>query len=1058
MTGPLNVLHDTDDVHRLLRRVETARLARDLGVSEKAADERSAIPELRLAATAALAEVLADAQVDDLLRQLAAEPDAIAVPLQVKDAFQKWTGYLYALLDVGNAPSVDDLFLFATAGLFARQPTEVRALLRRLDVREAVRSARLGATDLPWDERVRFNISIALLFLIRQHSRSDIAQAGDAIRRVAVDQKQIEKSWLASRAHAHRDSATLLGLYHLAKATERVAEFLLSGTVDTGRQQLSDFGPELRRLLIRAEEYLLLGLDGETRFWLNGVTVGLWRLRADSIWIAGRGISERLDALLRELAVGERERNIYSLLPSQQEAIRQSLLDPARVAVVLQMPTSAGKTLLAEFSIIQAFEAYKDVTRVVFIAPTRALVTQTFRTLTEDLRPLGIDVAAASSAVEEDPFEMNLLLNSGGVLVVTPEKCDLLLKTHPEWFKGLRLVIVDEAHLLHDSARGVKLELLLATIRREHAQARLLLLTPFIDNASQIATWLGGPRGLPVTVQWRPARLLLGLCQIGGPKASRALTLEWTDPFKIGPAPETITVPVDVALTSVQSARNRTVFLIDKLKNLGTCLALCSSSRVEAERVAVSVAKDRDEKKAGELSAGLRVAIALARDEYGTASALAHCLERGVAFHHSALSPMLRYLIEDQVRAKCLDVVAATTTLAQGMNFPVAVVVVNSVHKPYGGGNLTPAEFWNIAGRAGRVGLVDKGLVIFAGRNHEEHFERYSAQLSDTVRSALLTVLRQASASNSLKEAYRIHEELRPFLQYLAHAVATLAPGEANAMLEELLQASLANTQVASGVDAQAMRLVARRYMDAISGKGTSYLKVADTTGLGSFSFDELFARIGEDAVLRAGPAGLLERKAEGLTHLVEALRWLPELDLAIGLGEGDMSASAVAQVVQGWVEGKRIVDLASSFPGKTEADRIRDAASYVYGTVTQTISWGAHAYMKGWMMQNRAASETLTPAQEMLPAYIQHGVNSPEAAVASLLTVPRQVAEGFAAEFRDRYGELRPEKSGVFREFIELAGVESWGAAMGRSKLASSVNPEDLRTVWRKMSGLDPS
>src|SRR5688500_10858683 len=126
MTDPLTTLHDSADVRQLLRRVDTARLARDLGVPHTAEQEKEAIPALRIAASLALAESLADEQVDDLLRSMAAERDATEVSSGARAAFQKWVGYVYALLDIGDMPTIDELFLFVSAGLLARQPVEVR--------------------------------------------------------------------------------------------------------------------------------------------------------------------------------------------------------------------------------------------------------------------------------------------------------------------------------------------------------------------------------------------------------------------------------------------------------------------------------------------------------------------------------------------------------------------------------------------------------------------------------------------------------------------------------------------------------------------------------------------------------------------------------------------------------------------------------------------------------------------------------------------------------------------------------------------------------------------
>lgn len=1057
MRDALAELHDSAAVHALLRRVDTARLADELGAREYVTPDPDATSRLRVVASLAFAELLGEASVDQLLRTFAAEANGPAASKAQIASFRKWTGYINALLDAKIPPSLDDLFMFAASGLLARQPTEVRSILRQPLVRSSIRNQRDRASELPWSERVRFNVSYSLLLLVRQEGRSDLIASGDGIRRVAEDQRAFESSWLRTQTNARRDATTLLGYYHLAQALERLSEFLLVGTLRSGNQVITDFEPELRRLLVRAEEFIGFGGDSETQMWLSCVSIILWRLRADSLWVTARGISERLDQLLDALTSSERERQVFSLLPSQQEALRQSLLDPNRIAVVLQMPTSAGKTLLAEFSIIQTIENYKGETRIVYVVPTRALATQTYRTLIQDLRPLGIDVVAASSAFEEDPYELNLLVESKGVVVATPEKLDLMLRSHPEWFETLRMVVVDEAHLLQDKERGVRLELLLANIRRERPQAKLLLLTPFLENAQQVATWLGGARGLPITVHWRPSRLLLGLSSIAGAGRNRALTIEWSDPYSRDQSPTPIRIPVSIPSRDVQTTRSRLVYLAHKFQDLGTILGLCTGSRIEAETAALALARTRAVIPETSRTSGLRVAIALAESEYGSDSSLSFCLQRGVAFHHSALSPMLRYLVEEEVRAGVVKIIIATTTLAQGMNFPVAVVLVHSVHKPYGGGNLTPAEFWNIAGRAGRVGLVDRGLVIFTGKDHREHFDRYSSLLTDSVRSALLAVLGSLSPTVELKQLYRQHEELRPFLQYLAHAAASRSPTEALANLEELLQASLANAQVTTEAQSRAMRSVARRYLESIRAQKSGYLRTSDATGLGSFSFDELFAKIGNDAILRAGPGEVLSRRAEGLSHLVDALKWLPELDLAIGLGEGPMNSDAVARVIQGWIDGKTAQDLSTEFPGHEREDRVRKAAAYLFGKVSQTISWGAHAYVRGWFLRQPQNTPDAHRSNEMLPAYIQFGVRTPEAAVASLLGVPRQFAESFGGVFREKHGLLAPESAKMFQGFVETADSGVWRDVVSRSTLKDAVSADDVRGVWRRMQGLDP-
>lgn len=87
-------------------------------------------------------------------------------------------------------------------------------------------------------------------------------------------------------------------------------------------------------------------------------------------------------------------------------------------------------------------------------------------------------------ALEINSVEMNLLQegfvgNPFRMLVTTPEKLDLMLRQGWEAKIGrpLTLGIVDEAHTIQFGSRGLKLELLLATINKECIHAQFLLLT-----------------------------------------------------------------------------------------------------------------------------------------------------------------------------------------------------------------------------------------------------------------------------------------------------------------------------------------------------------------------------------------------------------------------------------------------------------------------------------------------------------------------------------------------------------------------------------------------------
>lgn len=1052
MPDSLQDIFDASEVRSTVNSVEGSRIARGVGLNGHIEDDERTL--IRTAAIIAFSNLIGEQGTEERIR--VGPPAITAPPAATTDAFELWNALIDTFIDAPEDLEVEDFIFFSAVGFLASRSAEVRAKLRRSDIRAFLDRSIESLDQLPWTDRVKTTTQLALIQITRQADRDDMVRSSLLLTDLSAIQKSTEAEWLEHQANPRRDSARLLGTYHLAQAIIRTSEFILKGSVTRNGAEVGDFAAELHRLLIKAEEFLTLSGSLDEVFALQACAVILLNLRSESIWVSGRNISDRIDQLLTELVAQGREQPVFSLLPSQRDALRQSLMDRSRIAVVLQMPTSAGKTLLAEFAIAQTFDAYRNAARCAYIVPTRALATQTRRTLAEDLGPLGIAVSAAGGAFEEDPYELNLLMGQDGVVVSTPEKLDLLLRAHPEWAKNLRLVVVDEAHLLGEkkSDRGVRLELLLANLRREYPQARLLLLTPFIQNANAIAAWLGQEQGTPIEVHWRPSRLLLGLTRIEGRKGEKSLNIEWLDPYKRNSTPPPLRGTTDDLQGDISTKAKRVLALEKIFRPMGTTMALFSASPEGAEQSALAVANERDVIPRDRQTSALRLAIALARIEYGEDSDLAHCLERGTAFHHSALSSVLRYLVEDQIRAKAISYVAATSTLAQGMNFPVATILIHSVHKPFGGGNFSSSEFWNIAGRAGRVGLADKGFVVFVSDNDRQHFERYSRALNESLRSAFLDVIPQLLGSSDVRTKYLRLKEFRPFIQFLAHAAATQGPANASRNLEEVLQSSLAYKQAATASDAQAIRQIANEYLRTIAQLPTSYLKTADETGLASFSFSNLFARVRDDPILFDGPGRVMQERQAGLTHLVDILKWLPELDLAIGLGQGPMSAEAVAEVAQGWMDGRQIHELAGPFDADEPKARVRMAARYVNSTVSSVLSWGAHAYLRSWFMANRKVADETGADTLMFPSYLQYGVHTPEAAVASLLGVPRAFAESLGDVYRNRFGNLTPNTASRLKSFIEDADVRAWAEIVERSP-ASGVNAADLRKVFRQMQGL---
>ena len=982
-----------------------------------------------------------------------------------EQCFLSWKS-LFALYENNNKERLKliDFLRYCASGLAADRPTDVRNSTQKIDVYDLFGQS-IDEVEDQWDTQLYRSISCAIISLISQKNSADLKRSRELIKELSHLQKEIEPHWLAQIDGDQRKIVKVAGFYHLAQAVLRLSEYLVSGFVKDESKNKLPFEQELKRLLIKAERFFEASGDLELIEWFSCSAICIYELFRNSLWRLMYGISDVFDEFISYLASDNNEHQFFSLLPSQREAINNSLLDPQKIAVVLQMPTSAGKTLLAEFSIVQALEAFGRDSRILYLTPTRALATQAKHSLSADFRHLGVSVTQASSAFEEDPLELELLQEQSGVIISTPEKADLLLRRDRKWFSEIKLVVIDEAHMLNEGDRGARLELLLANIRREVQDIRLLLLTPFVANAKILSDWLGGDRGVPINIAWRPTTSLVGIVekkpvineegkQVRG---QVGLDVLWRIPHSSEKDFEfESTLIKAIPSAETKSARALVNTCAKKLSNVGATLAMFPTSLVEAEKAAYEIALGRPYLSDNKISDELAFAIALAENDFGDDCQLAECLRKGVAYHHSSLSPELRFLIEDQIKNKVINYVAATTTLAQGMNFPVSSVIVHSTHKPYGGGDLTHGEFWNIAGRAGRVGLSDKGLVVFANPKHKDKWEYYTKTLDTPIVSSLLDLASYLGTEElNLKQLYKDVPKIRPFLQYFAHSMAVLGSTKAKEITFELINSSLMYQQLDDLTAIRKIRDLSSTYVDMLAEKNSGYLKLADSTGLGSFSFDELVGKVLQSDLLMSGPDAVLQSNTAGIKELIEAFRWIPEFNLSVDDEKaGSLNTDAIAHIVQGWIEGASIKELAKYHPNakKDEHKKINSVGKYIYSTVSQSISWGVHAYSKALALNTNEDSDKLT---NMLPSYIQYGVNSPEASVASLLGVPRVFAQAISQQFINKHGNVTKENVKTFKAFVESHNGTEWDNVVKSSRIYSKVSASQAVSVVKKLQGI---
>jgi len=1031
-------------------------------------------------------------QVQRELGYLEPEPDT-AIVLEVAFALEMVVLDLITEgLPEGDEPlqvlrkTAEDTFRLLRAATLPSEPLMAGSLLLRMSAlavlgdkgADAARLLRhrdwplLPVDSADWGQRTWASIIDVWLRLIRKKGWEDRDQVLERIHQLRQTQADFEERYLnrLSASYAKSAALELIGLYHLAKAAEVLALFITDGRVDGNYRVDLLLDSHFDRSLAVCANAQLFELEPLTRL----LAACARQLVENSIWTVTRSVNSRVTQFVQSLVDhGRGDRALFDVLPPQRRTLAEAgLLGSSRRAVVVSLPTSSGKTLIAQFRILQALNQFdQEQGWVAYLAPTRALVNQLTRQLRRDFAPLGIQVEQVSPALDLDRFEMNLLGEQSPhlrfrVLVTTPEKLDLLLRRDWEAKIGrpLTLVVVDEAHNLQSPGRGLKLELLLSTINKECEKAQFLLLTPFIKNAREVARWLGGRNSgdISLSVDWQPNDRLVGIAElVAEPKPigrgyNYQLELQSVHTSRC-------TIAIEKPLVMLRSSDHPQSY--SQVSDVGTIAALMARSLSHRGPVIVMhstpawvwglAQKLVDNSSASQkLSPNVRLVCDYVKLELGADFPLVNCLRHGIGVHHAGLPDDIRVLMEWLFEEQEIKYLAATTTIAQGVNFPVSAVIMASNQYPSRTGSkpMPPEDFWNIAGRAGRVGHGELGVVALAAENADKA-EQYRAFINQNVGDLNSELIALALEARDMMEDLKGIVFKRPawssFLQYLAHTYLQMGkPDNFFQEIEQILRGTLGFEKLRTSHRELSTQLLAgiKGYTDYLQQPGQP-LKLVDSTG---FSLQSIRKVLGAKRNLNASSWDehkLFARGDATLKQMMGVLLQVPELreNLKDALGKGKQDGEKLALVIKDWVNGVSLIEIARQHFATSDGDKTTEltrCGQGLFGKLAQTASWGLGALL--------AITGSELPEEELqqlsnLPSRVFYGVNSDAAMALRLLGIPRTAAPPLAKAL-----QVKPENSlPDLRAHLLTLGPSDWEKAMGRS---GSV----YHRVWRKLEGLD--
>lgn len=900
----------------------------------------------------------------------------------------------------------------------------------------------------------------------------------------------MDSRWLFDRLYGLRNALAVLdqagsveGQGGLFRARTRLAE----GAAGLHRYLVYGVAQTLDRAQAQLEEaardtHPAADLDAR---W---VAFHLWQLlgyfRESSLWaVLPPGAAP---TVARAFTMGQPA--VTTLWPPQVDLLRRDqtpyALDPAVRRLVFSIPTSSGKTLIAQ--VLAADHLMREGMGVCFVAPTRSLCREVEASLRGRLRAL---VRPADVRFDDSQF-----IDIGGeepvVRVMTPERLAFLMRTDLDGvLAAYGLFVFDEAHTVADRDRGWTLEWVISTLHAltQQSDHRIIAMSAALGNRAALRGWLDPTdTGFHFDSDWRgPRRLhaiyttvkddataevlprprpnspervryeLRGRLHVRPTATGRVTSLETTEPVgALVVRPATRTRDEKASTPFYQTLAP----LVGALRQGGPVLVI-TPTKIEASRLASAVADQAEFEGPAWL-----VDLAVAR--VGENHPLTACLRKGVAYHHASLPSELLLGIESEVVGGGLAVVVATTTLTEGVNLPVKSVVISAqgVYGPNGFEEfITGARLLNAVGRAGRAGKEAEGWIVLA-RNAEfgiGDFQRLAPTEDEmpiastlSIEAALqelaeLEARLAAGADAALERIGRVTDGFVSFVWYLA-AIAEDRDTDIETMVQQVLPQTLAWQQL----NAQARTRygsVSRHVIAAYRGRDEETRRRWSRAGTSIQTAARLEAIVaGVVGVIQSRGGAAFTSTEEILKAVLEGgrldrLYTLPEAVIArphnqrSGQGTRELAVDHMALVLD-WVGGASVQYLADTYLGETRDPvfRLEELADLTTSAFDNFLPWILGIIVE-WVNGRLADDDADGPALPLaLPSFVRYGVASEHAVH---LIRSGVVSRPLATKVADEYAASSDRGDSSLREWLCSVDFADWRGRFG-------ATPLDLRSL----------
>jgi ATP-dependent RNA helicase HelY len=381
--------------------------------------------------------------------------------------------------------------------------------------------------------------------------------------------------------------------------------------------------------------------------------------------------------------------------------------------VLVAAPTGAGKTVVAEHAVAVALTQGR---KCFYTAPIKALSNQKFTDLRRELGDERVGLLTGDHAINAD----------APVVVMTTEVLRNMVYARSSSLDDLGWVVLDEVHFLQDAYRGPVWEEVLVHTPQG---VGFVCLSATVSNATELGDWIQELRGPTATIveHERPIRLD-PLMLVGDRSAEREHLVPLLVDGRPNPEGHRFDVDRPTGPPGPRQRRRSRFFTprrletVDRLHDDGLLPAIyfifsrngCDQAAQQCLDAGLRLTDRAERARIRELAEHRTRSLGDADLDVLGYDRWLSTLEHGCAAHHAGMIPAFREAVEDCFNEGLLKVVFATETLALGINMPARSVVIERLSKYNGEGHefLSPGQFTQLTGRAGRRGLDDTGSAV----------------------------------------------------------------------------------------------------------------------------------------------------------------------------------------------------------------------------------------------------------------------------------------------------------------------------------------------------------